>query len=105
MDKVTRLCRILRDVRKLLLQSEESLWSSLTPVEVIEILNREIGELEKTGKMIDSGELVLLFAPTADIQEISIANGWGERYCLLAGEFDDAVIKFPEYVGRIRGND
>ena len=101
-DKATKLCRILRDVRKLLILSEESLWSPLTPGEVVAILDKEVGAFETTGKMIDSVELVSLFAPTADIQEISIANSWGEQYLSLAGDFDSAVLEFPEDAERIR---
>lgn len=32
-----------------------------------------------------------LFAPTGDLQEISISNGWGDEFLRLANAYDDAV--------------
>lgn len=30
----------------------------------------------------------LLFAPTGDLQEISISNGWGEKFIEVSSKFD-----------------
>ena len=36
-------------------------------------------------------DLIILFAPTGSLQEISISNGWGAEYLALASEFDTAI--------------
>jgi len=36
-------------------------------------------------------ELILLFAPTSDFQEISLSSGWGNRYLKISERFDVAI--------------
>ena len=36
-------------------------------------------------------DLMILFAPTGSLQEISISSGWGAEYLALASEFDVAI--------------
>lgn len=85
------LVQILKEVRALLAVSAESDWAALTPAEVMMILNREILALETTGRIADAVELTSLFAPSAEVQEISMANGWSERYLELSSQFDAAI--------------
>ena len=66
------------------------MWSSDTPGEVVESLEREIDSLIARGKC-DRLELSVLFAPTGAIQEISMANGWSDEYLALAAGFDDCM--------------
>jgi hypothetical protein len=88
---VNDLVQILKEVRALLAVSAESDWAALTPAEVMMILNREILALETTGRIADAVELTSLFAPSAEVQEISMANGWSERYLELSSQFDAAI--------------
>ena len=81
---------VLLEVRALLEGSSESDWAALTPFEVIAILDRALAILETTGG-VDLYELRSLFLPTAEIQEISMASGWSERYLELASRFDAAI--------------
>jgi len=85
------LVPVLAELRDLLAVSTESDWASLTPAEVIAILDREISTLKTTGRLANAVELSSLFAPTAEIQEISMANGWSARYLELSTRFDAAM--------------
>jgi hypothetical protein len=88
---VNDLVQVLKEVRALLAVSAESDWAALTPAEVMMILNREILALETTGRIANAVELTSLFAPSAEVQEISMANGWSERYLELSSQFDAAI--------------
>lgn len=85
------LVPILVELRDLLAVSAESDWAALTPAEVVAILDREISALKNTGRLADEVELSSLFAPTAELQEISMANGWSARYLELSSRFDEAM--------------
>ena len=91
MAELTKLTAVLLEIRNLLQASAESDWAALKPAEVIAILDREIGVLETTGRVHNLLELKSLFAPTAEIQEISMASGWSERYLELSSRFDAAI--------------
>jgi hypothetical protein len=90
------LLQILAEIRSLLVLSTESDWAALTPEEVITILDREMTSVQATNRVCNVVELSSLFAPTAEIQEISMANGWGERYVELSSHFDVAIQRFSE---------
>ncbi|NVM36972.1 MAG: hypothetical protein HWN81_15355 [Candidatus Lokiarchaeota archaeon] len=36
-------------------------------------------------------DLIILFAPTSDLQEISIASGWGKQFLSISERFDAAI--------------
>ena len=83
---------ILNKTIELLNQSIESVWSPLSPVEVIKNLEIQIEKLERNEK-IDILKLEVEFAPTSTIQEISIANGWSSKYLKLSSKFDKEIAK------------
>ena len=87
MNQKSELIKTLREVKKYLLVSEDSAWSSKTPEEVIYIFDESIVLLEED-KNINKSELELLFAPTGNIQEIALDNNWGNEYLDLSLEFD-----------------
>ena len=82
---------VLSEVTKLLAASHASDWAALTPSEVIAIIERETTTLIQSGRFQNKGELASLFAPTAEIQEISIANHWSSDYMRLSQAFDEAA--------------
>lgn len=85
------LIQVLSRVKELLARSQESDWAALSAPEVIGILDRELQSLTESGRLRDKTELASLFAPTAEIQEISMANGRSDEYLQLASRFDDAL--------------
>jgi len=72
------IIRVLGRLEELLAGSGESDWAALAPAEVIAILERELKSLCESGWLHNKIELASLFAPTAEIQEISMANGWSD---------------------------
>jgi hypothetical protein len=90
-DSIGVLLDVLRETRTLLASSTESDWAALTPEEVIDLLDRQIASLRAKKRVHDAGELSSLFAPTAEIQEIAMANEWSERYIELSSRFDAAM--------------
>jgi hypothetical protein len=82
---------VLSRVKELLTVSQESDWAALAPAAVITILDGELRSLKETGRLRDRTELASLFAPTAEIQEISIANRWSDEYLQLSSSFDAAL--------------
>ena len=90
-DGSAEMIEILEQVRPLLEASEESIWTALTPQQVIALIDEEIAQLRSKGHFKDRVKLASLFAPTAEIQEISMANGWGGHYLELSTRFDTAL--------------
>jgi hypothetical protein len=84
------LIDILKRCRELAMESQDALYSSSTVLEILAILDRGIVSLECGGQLVGN-ELKLLFAPTGDLQETSIANGWADEYLLLSAEFDRQI--------------
>src|SRR4030095_6088958 len=90
------IIRVLGPVKELLAESKESDWAALAPSEVIAILERELKSLSESGQLHNKTELASLFAPTAELQEISMANGWSDEYILLSSDFDVAIRDLPD---------
>jgi hypothetical protein len=90
------LIEVLSRVKDLLAGSRESDWATLSPAEVIAVLDRELRSLEDSGRLRNGVELASLFAPTAEIQEISMANGWSDEYLRLSSRFDVALARYRE---------
>ena len=74
----------------MLRRSGESDWAPLTPAQVVSILEREIASLRNRKVLVNATELSSLFMPTAEIQEISMASDWSDRYIHLSARFDAA---------------
>ncbi|WMI70041.1 hypothetical protein [Mangrovimonas sp. YM274] len=92
MDDKKLLKEILETTIDFLSNSVESVWSPLSPEEVIKNLKKQIENL-KYDRPIDKILLGVEFAPTSTIQEISIANNWTKEFLKLSAEFDDLIKK------------
>ena len=90
-DHRARLIEVLNVVVSHLEKSEVSDWTASTPSEVIAKIKNDL-ELLESGQKIDKEELIVLFLPTSDIQEISMANDWADL-CLSLSETFDKLIK------------
>ncbi len=68
--------------------SEGDGWGFKSPEESLKVVNDAIAFFfdPKTCNFPES--LSMHFAPTGPLQEISLANGWGEIYLKLAEQFD-----------------
>src|SRR4030095_10687156 len=82
---------VLSEVKELLARSQPAVWAALTPAEVMTIIEQETNAVIQSGRFHNKAQLVSLFAPTAEIQEISMANHWSDDYMRLAEAFEAAA--------------
>ena len=61
-----------------------------TNKDVINIIDNHIAMLLESD-ISRINELIVLFLPTSDFQEISISNGWSEEYLKIANRFDNLI--------------
>jgi hypothetical protein len=79
--------QLLERLVTLLEDSNESVWSPLSPKKVSDFIQGMISKLQN-GEELEIDRLKLEFAPTSTIQEISMENGWSEEFLEMASRFD-----------------
>lgn len=79
--------RALRRTLELVESSQSSIWANDEVETISKHLRAAISALE-SGTPVDLELLSVLFAPTGDIQETSLANGWGDEFLSLARALD-----------------
>jgi hypothetical protein len=90
--EIKGIIRILRRIKELMdVKGTNVLFSSFnTNIEIIESIETHINMLNNYDfSVLD--ELILLFLPTSDLQELSISNGWSEEYLELSKQFDSLI--------------
>ncbi|KKM76430.1 hypothetical protein LCGC14_1380260 [marine sediment metagenome] len=64
--------------------------------QVIDELDNHIQKLMKEDfSRIEN--LIILFAPTSDLQEISLSSGWGKQFLTISERFDGAINDLIEF--------
>ncbi len=88
----TVIIEILETVKKLILEPKTDIsWSIFNSKdELIIEIDAHIQKL-KLRDFSKVTDLILLFAPTSDFQEISLSSGWGNRYLKISERFDVAI--------------
>ena len=88
----TVLIELLESVKKLILEPITDIsWSTFdTKDELIIEIDAHIKKL-KLRDFSKIKDLILLFAPTSDFQEISLSSGWGNQYLNISESFDIAI--------------
>jgi hypothetical protein len=96
MDARADLIQVFRDARALLARPDNRIgwasgWESLRDglAEVDSFL-----DALKDGGEPPSIKMRVLFGPTSDMQEVSIASGWPNEFLALAERFDHALERF-----------
>ena len=89
------LLEVLREARDLLARPDNDFaWSTWdSAADALSELDGFISHIE-AGSTFDGSSLSVLFAPTADIQEVSVSSGWGDEFCRVAERFDSAFAKY-----------
>ena len=85
--EVETLIFALEETILYLRKSQSSDWAPMPVEEIIRRLDAEVVKA-KNAKPMDVNFLDRLFAPTGDIQEISIDNGWGTRFLQISEVID-----------------
>ena len=90
--KIAEVINIIKVLKGIIKSPETDILHSSfnTGEEVLNELNTHIQKLMKEdfSKIED---LIILFAPTSDLQEISITSGWGKQFLSIAERFDGAI--------------
>lgn len=81
---------VLARCRALVSRSEDSVWSCLEVIFILEKLNRSIRAIESSSP-VEIDELRFLFAPTGPLQETSLSNGWDGEFLGLAARLDEII--------------
>jgi len=88
----TVIIEILETVKELILEPKTNIsWSTFdSKDELIIEIDVHIQKL-KLRDFSKINDLILLFAPTSDFQEISLSSGWGNRYLNISERFDVVI--------------
>ncbi len=88
------LIKVLKETRTFLaLPDNNFVWSQWPDTNAaLAEMDNAIAQLEM-GIISNKNELELLFAPTGQIQEVSISSGWADEFLALAERFDDEISK------------
>ena len=92
------LLEVLRETRALLARpGNDFAWSTWDNAEAALLeLDGFISHIE-AGRGFEGSNLSMLFAPTADIQEVSVSSGWGYEFCRVAARFDGAFAEYEKW--------
>lgn len=85
------LLTALNRVCQLLAESEITVWASVSAQELVDELRSIISQIRHDDP-IPWERIALQFAPTSDIQEIALDNGWDDDY-MKACDVIDAFVK------------
>ncbi len=94
MPNIAALIPIFEEARSLLALPDNNYdWSSWLDEE------QALDEIDHVLSMLRSGAipywpvLVIIFAPTGPMQEVSLSSGWGDEFIALANRFDEAMAR------------
>jgi len=91
-EKIAVVINIVEIIKKIIKSPETNIIRSSfdTKEEAINELDNNIHKLMKEdfSKIED---LIILFAPTSDLQEISLSSGWGKQFLIISERFDNGI--------------
>ena len=96
-EKIEAVIDILEFIKKIIKGPETNILRSWfdTKEDIISELDSHILKLKKED-FSTLGELIILFAPTSDLQEISLDSGWGHLFLSISKKFDSAIEELIE---------
>jgi hypothetical protein len=86
-DSVNVLSNVLREVRVLLSESQDSAWAVVTVSELLASIDKQIASLNAS-QVCRAADHKQILAPTSALQDIAGDNGWGSQFIRLSAEFD-----------------
>jgi len=98
-EKINNVIKVLKKTKAIIKNTTiDVAWSQFeSEEEVIEALDEQMEKLI-SHDFSTIWDLILLFAPTGSLQEISISSGWGDEYLTLAFEFDTAINELKQNI-------
>ena len=94
MPSVGKLISVFEETRELIADpGNDFAWSSWAGREdAIEEVDGILSAL-RSGVLPGKLSMVVLFAPTGPLQEVSLSSGWGGEFLALAERFDEAMAE------------
>lgn len=94
MNIFNELIGVMKDIRNTVNHPEIDLcWSKYNDLaELLKQIDFYIGSLEQADVSIMK-DLSYFFAPTGSLQEISMSNGWGQKFIELSIVVDELIQK------------
>jgi hypothetical protein len=92
------IVEIVKIIRQKITDDTDIVWTNYSSIrEFQEDIDNCLKSLENENlESLDA--LRLHFSPTATFQELSISNGWGDEFFLLADRFDEAYSRMKSGV-------
>ncbi|MHA2280703.1 MAG: hypothetical protein ACXAC5_07615 [Promethearchaeota archaeon] len=91
-EKIVNIIKILEKILDIVKNTETDLtWSRFNTVDELidELLDHVKRLMRRDFSKLDS--LILLFAPTASLQDISVSSGWGSLFISISETLDKAI--------------
>ena len=91
-EKISAVIKILKNLKRIIETRETNIiYSTFDSIEdLIFDIDTHIQKLnDEDFSKID--DLILLFAPTSDLQEISISSGWSKQFLDISERFDRVI--------------
>jgi hypothetical protein len=96
MNEIQSMVDIIQIIRTNITNETDVIWAGYNdPKELQDEIEKELNEL-RNGNLEMMEKFKLRFLPTATFQELSLSNGWGDEFIILANRFDklyDSVKK------------
>ncbi|MHA2183269.1 MAG: hypothetical protein ACXAAH_17760 [Promethearchaeota archaeon] len=91
-DVNENLIRLLKEIIEIVNTRDTNMvWSTInTKEELLLELENHIKRFQNND-FSSIEQLIGLFLPTGDLQEIAISSGWGEEYLSISKKFDDLI--------------
>jgi len=89
-----KLHSVLSSTKDLLERSENDGWGSRTVSDSISEIDIVLKYVLQPKNTSPPEYLNILFGPTGNIHEISLANGWETEYGFLADEFESSINNY-----------
>ena len=98
-ENLSNLIALIEKIKDLVKDRDTNvLWTHYnSKEEVVVELERHIVSLNSKDFSIIK-ELILLFAPTSDLQELSVSNGWGNQFLEIAEKFDEIIKEIADEI-------
>ncbi|MHA2007999.1 MAG: hypothetical protein ACXABO_12195 [Promethearchaeota archaeon] len=91
-DVNENLIKLLNEIMELVGNRDTNMiWSSIDTKEelILELENYILRFQNNNFSSLD--QLIGLFLPTGDLQEIALSSGWGEEYLSISKKFDELI--------------
>ncbi|NVM38312.1 MAG: hypothetical protein HWN81_22145 [Candidatus Lokiarchaeota archaeon] len=91
-EKIDNVINILEHIKEIIQAPDTNILHSWfdTKEDIIAKLDNHILKLKKED-FSNIEDLIILFAPTSDLQEISIDSGWNQLFLTISKRFDNAI--------------